>query len=220
MNTTEKIHSILEIDESYKAPSKIFEILLGDKKEREQVFNKFGEAFGYNFSYDWFHEYFEEEHADRKEKKQDFTPNSVAELLTKIAYCDSENVHSYFECACGTGGIVIADWWQIIQKHPLAFLTYEPSEDYFFLEELSDRAIPFLLLNLMIRGMNATVIHGDSLERTCKGIFYLVNESNSHMWYSSLNVMPYSDDVAEYFKVKFTDFRYPEHVETVLDNER
>lgn len=216
MTTTEKIHGILKINESYKAPERIMEILLGDKKKRMEVFNQFGEAFNYDFSCDWFHEYFEDEHADRKEKKQDFTPMPVAKLLTKIAYFDNKDVHTYFECASGTGGIVIADWWQIIQKHPLAFLTYKPSTDYFFLEELSDRAIPFLLLNLMIRGVNATIIHGDSLERTCKGVFYLVNESDTYMDYSSLNIMPYSSDVEEYFKIKFSEFRYPEHVETAF----
>ena len=218
MNTTEEIHSILGIDESYKAPSRILEILLGDRKERERVFNKFGEAFNYDFSHDWFHEYFEGEHADRKEKKQDFTPNSVANLLTLLVN-QKENT-TYYECCGGTGGIIISDWWKTVKTHPLAFLTYQPSEYFFFVEELSDRAIPFLLLNLMIRGMNAIIVHGDVLSRECKGIFYLVNESNSHMGYSSLNIMPYSSDVAEYFKVKFTDFRYPEHIETVLNNER
>lgn len=212
--TTEKIHSILEIDESYKAPERIMQILLGDKQKRMEVLNQFGKAFDYDFHFDWFHEYFEDEHADRKEKKQDFTPGSVASLLTSLVN-QKENT-TYYECCAGTGGIVISNWWKTVKKHPLAFLTYQPSKFFFFVEELSDRAIPFLLLNLMIRGMNSIVVHGDVLSRECKGIFYLVNESDAYMGYSSLNVMPYSNDVAEYFKVKFTDFRYPTHIELDL----
>ena len=217
MTTAEKIHDILGITESYKAPERVMEILLGDKQKRMEVFNQFGKAFDYDFHFDWFHEYFEEEHADRKEKKQDFTPESVAELLTSLAN-HRENT-TYYECCAGTGGIVISTWWKNVKKHPIALLTYRPSKYFFHVEELSDRAIPFLLLNLMIRGMNAVVVHGDVLSRECKGIFFVVNESNVYTDYSSLNVMPYTSDVEKYFKVKFTDFRYPQHVETVLENE-
>lgn len=217
MTTTEKIHDILGIDESYKAPERVMEILLGDKQKRMEVFQKFNKAFNYDFRFDWFHEYFEDEHADRKEKKQDFTPQSVADLLT--ALCGHKENTTYYEPCAGTGGIVITDWWKTVREHPIALLTYRPSKYFFHVEELSDRAIPFLLLNLMIRGMNAIVVHGDVLSRECKGIFFVVNESDVYTDYSSLNVMPYTSDVEKYFKVKFTDFRYPQHVETVLENE-
>lgn len=212
MTTTEKIHSILEINESYKAPEKIMEILLGDRQKRMEVFNQFGKSFNYDFHFDWFHEYFQDEHADRKEKKQDFTPDSVADLLTSLVN-HKENA-TYYECCAGTGGIVISNWWKTVKEHPLALLTYRPSKHFFYVEELSDRAIPFLLLNLMIRGMNAIVVHCDVLSRECKGIFFVVNESDVYTDYSSLNIMPYRHDVEEYFRVKFTEFRYQGHIET------
>ena len=46
---------------------------------------------------------------------------------------------------------------------------------YFELEELSDRAIPFLLFNVSIRKMSGIVRHGDSLKQDFKAI-YVVKE--------------------------------------------
>ena len=67
------------ITDSYQAPEALLKILY-NKEVREQIFLNFLEEYEGNVSYDWFTLYFQEEHADRKNKKQDFTPNSVASL--------------------------------------------------------------------------------------------------------------------------------------------
>ncbi|EJC3118106.1 SAM-dependent DNA methyltransferase, partial [Enterococcus faecalis] len=72
--TTEKINELLGVDDAYKAPEALMDILL-NRDKREIVFNKFLEIEN-DLTFDWFHEYFQDEHADRKVKKQDFTPNS------------------------------------------------------------------------------------------------------------------------------------------------
>ncbi|HCT5214766.1 TPA: SAM-dependent DNA methyltransferase, partial [Enterococcus faecalis] len=67
--TTEKINELLGVDDAYKAPEALMNILL-NRDKREIVFNKFLEI-EKDLTFDWFHEYFQEEHADRKQKKQD-----------------------------------------------------------------------------------------------------------------------------------------------------
>lgn len=209
------INEILGITESYKAPETILNIL-HDREKREKIFLEFLKLYNYDVSYDWFHEYFENEHADRKEKKQDFTPICVSELLNKLT--NNKNAMVY-DVASGTGGITINRWWQEC-LHYTPF-TYLPSEHFYTCEELSDRAIPFLIFNLAIRGMNAAILHCDSLERTCKGVFYIKNEKDDSLTFSSINLMPYNETVEKHFNVTFTDFRYEpfDNVERVLLNE-
>ncbi|HFH9913218.1 TPA: SAM-dependent DNA methyltransferase, partial [Streptococcus pyogenes] len=72
MIKTDEIHRILGIDEVYKAPKRLTDILF-DKDSREDIFRQFLDI-ETDLSYDWFMRYFEDEHADRKNKKQDFTP--------------------------------------------------------------------------------------------------------------------------------------------------
>ena len=81
MTVTEKINNLLNIKDSYQAPQRIMEILYSDKETRDKYFMDFLNAFDMDVTYDWFHEYFQDEHADRKKHKQDFTPNSISQLL-------------------------------------------------------------------------------------------------------------------------------------------
>jgi type I restriction-modification system DNA methylase subunit len=193
----------LGITESYKAPETILKILY-DRERREKVFSEFLKLYKHDVSYDWFHEYFEDEHADRKKKKQDFTPDSVSNVIARLTGGKKGMV---YEVAAGTGGMTIRKWWsECLQETPFRYI---PSEHFYMCEELSDRAIPFLLFNLMIRGMNAAVAHCNTLSRKCKGIFFIDNKKDDLLSFSNLNLMPYSKQVEDYFNVKFNDFRYP-----------
>lgn len=153
MLSNDKINQLLNITESYQAPSKTLEVMLSDSKN--DLFNKFLEIEP-NLSYEWFQGYFETEHADRKVKKQDFTPNSVSKLMSLLV----GKRDTYFEAAAGTGGIAIQFW-------------NENPDAWFRLEELSDRSVPFLIFNMAIRGANGVVLHGDSLDRNFKGMYYI-----------------------------------------------
>ena len=66
---------------------------------------------------------------------------------------------------------------------------------------MSDNALPFLLFNLMMRGMNATVVHGDSITRKVKQVYLIANENNDFMDFSTLNIFPHSKDVEKTFNV-------------------
>ncbi|KZE78231.1 methylase [Paenibacillus elgii] len=201
------INQMLGINDSYQAPAQIMKILY-DRKRREEVFMKFLEAFNFDVSYDWFYEYFQDEHADRIRKKQDFTPKGVADLIVALAGSEGPT----YDCASGTGGITIRKWQADRMKTSL--YEYKPSNYLYMCEEISDRAIPFLLFNTLIRGMNAIVIHCDVLSRNTYGVFFVQNDKDNPMQFSSLNVMPYSKGVADFLRLKFVEERYKPLIES------
>lgn len=147
-------NKLLGVKESYQASYELEKIIF-DRTQREEMFGRFL-AERSDLSFDWFTEYFQEEQADRKEKKQDFTPDSVVQIASRLLGDTDSNA----DICAGTGGLTIKRW-------------NENKNARFYCEEFSDRAIPFLLFNLSIRNMNATVWHGDSLSRECFGIYEL-----------------------------------------------
>lgn len=154
MLSVETINSLIGIDESYKAPIKLQRIL-NDSNKRIELFNQFLKK-EKNLSFDWFTDYFQEEHSDRKNKKQDFTPDGIVKLVSSLLGRFEVNA----DICAGTGGLTIKRW-------------NENHDGKFYCEEFSDRAMPFLLFNLMIRNVEAVVFHGDSLTRKAKHIYRL-----------------------------------------------
>ncbi|WP_196345246.1 N-6 DNA methylase [Paraclostridium sordellii] len=202
-------NKIFGVDDSYKAPDKIMKVLY-DKEKREELFMKLLEEHNYDVGFDWFHKYFEDEHADRKTKKQDFTPECVADLLSKLAM-GSENDGNYYECCCGTGGLLIKHWDNF--RRTYSPFDYKPQYHFAVVEELSDRTIPFLLLNMMIRGMNGIVIHGDVLTRQCKNAYFICNTKNDHLQFSGITNIPHTEQFERELKVNFINDDYFEHKE-------
>lgn len=166
----EKINQLLKITESYKAPDAMLNLVLSES--RNELFKDFLDV-ETDLSYEWFQSYFENEHSDRKVKKQDFTPNSVSSLLSQLV----GKRDSYFEATAGTGGIAIQFW------------NHNP-EAWFKLEELSDRAIPFLVFNMAIRGVNGVILHGDSITREFKDVYFIRNMQEQYGAFSEVIVMP------------------------------
>lgn len=210
--TTAQINELLNIKESYKASDRLMEILFDSKEKRESLFKAFLEIEP-NLDYDWFHVYFQDEHADRKLKKQDFTPNEISEVLSQIVESESDN-GTRLDSPAGTGGLTIKKWHADCLKH--SPFDYKPSMYLYQCEELSDRALPFLLFNLLIRGMNATVIHGDSLTREVNQVYFIQNDDDDLMMFSSLNVMPHSSTVMKEFDVRIWLEDEIKHIESPL----
>ncbi|HFU4876949.1 TPA: SAM-dependent DNA methyltransferase, partial [Streptococcus pyogenes] len=77
-----------------------------------------------------------------------------------------------------------------------------PSKYWYHVEELSDKAVPFLLFNMSIRGINGVVVHGDSLTRQVKNIYFLQNTKDDMLSFSDINVMPRTQDIEREFNVK------------------
>lgn len=150
------INRILDIKESYELPDKLLKKLLENDMS---LFEKFIEL-EQDLSFDWFTNYFQEEHSNRNSLKQDFTPKEVCDLVNGVA---GKGLRIADICA-GTGGLTIKYWNANKDK-----------DIYYHLEEYSNRAIPILLFNLAIRGMNATVVNCDVLSREIFAIYRLTN---------------------------------------------
>lgn len=150
----EEINNILQIKESYEMPSRLMEIL-NNKVCRENIFDKFME-FDLDMNCDWFTEYYQQEHSDRKEMKQDFTPSCIYKIFTQYV----EDFNSCADICAGTGGLTISMW-------------SKNKEAYYYCEELSSRALPLLLFNLAIRNVEGQIIHGDSLSEKIEKVYTL-----------------------------------------------
>ena len=197
--TTDSINELLGIEESYQASDKLMNILF-NKEEREKLFRSFLNQ-NWDMTFDWFHIYFQDEHADRAKHKQDFTPKSITNLLVKMSESDNEiTCGTRLDVAAGSGGLTIEKWNQDRISVPL--FSYKPSMFIYQCEELSDRALPFLLFNLAIRGMNAVVLHGDVITREFKQVYFIQNDSDDYMKFSSLNIFPQNEMVEEMFDVR------------------
>ena len=202
------VNKLLGIDDAFKAPTKMMELMLDDKK-REETFKKFLEI-ETDMSYEWFQEYFGDEQAERKSKKQDFTPTSISNLVVKLVVKDNS---TYYEPAAGTGSMLIAKWHNDRLKNPLykrpetdnplikvltsSIFTYDPRAYWYQAEELSDRAIPFLIFNMAIRGINGAITQCDSLSRKATRAFFIKKDTPNYLGFSEVIELPKNQEVAD-----------------------
>ena len=95
-------------------------------------------------------------HADRADKKQDYTPGNLALFLSRLAGKSKETI----DLCAGTGALTIKRW------------TEQP-DSTFTLYEIDENVIPFLLFNMAIRNISATVHQGDVLQREIKNTWHI-----------------------------------------------
>jgi type I restriction enzyme M protein len=140
----EAILEICAVKEVFEVPQTLMEKLFSP--EQSDLLNRIALIYG-DRQLDQFRDFFQEEGADRKKLKQDYTPDGVAELLARV----SVSGKSLADICAGTGSLTIQ------------YLNYHPNVEFVRCEEFSTKVIPFLLINLAIRKIDAEVIHGDSL---------------------------------------------------------
>lgn len=171
---------IFSISDLKDLPIAITSLLEGDRTNRDSIYRELIRINNYDMGHDWFQPLYEEELAERKQKKQDFTPYELSVLCSKLTN-QTGTVH---EPTAGNGSMIIADWWERCKKH----LPWEhfPSQNMVTCWELSDRAIPLLLLNLSIRGIMGYVYHGDVLEQTVKQKYILLNRTDDTLGFSEV----------------------------------
>ncbi|MBR3653216.1 MAG: N-6 DNA methylase [Bacteroidales bacterium] len=194
-SATERICSLLAVEEPYAVPARLMEVVMGP--DRDVTYRAFLDVWADDIGRDWFHEFYEEENAERKKNKQDFTPDCLSRLASElVGYGDGV----VYEPSAGTGGMLIARWdAERRRHHPL---DYRPSMQWFVAEDMSDRAIPFLLFNLSIRGCNANVLHIDSLTRRCKAAYEVINVRDDMMAFSDVIELPRNDRCMQAFGIR------------------
>ena len=186
---------IFNVEDIIDLPQAAMNIVMGDRERRDAVYRELLSVNRYDMSFDWFRQLYEEEFAQRKKQKQDFTPVEVSEIVAKIALPTVGTIH---EPTAGTGGLIISAWWE--QCRRAIPWDYYPSQHMISVWELSDRAMPLLLLNLSIRGIMGYVYHGDVLEGTVKARYILLNRSDDALGFSDVVKAEAGDIIVEQCK--------------------
>lgn len=152
------INELLGINESYKMPDKLMEILLNDEY-RQSFLSKISEF--YDFTIDDFRDYFQQEQGDRKTLKQDYTPDCLCNLIRELI----PKTESILDICSGTGALTLS----CIKKNENTTV---------FCEELSTRVLPMLLANLALRGVSGFVKNKDVLNNKTEHIYQLKANGN------------------------------------------
>ena len=184
--------NLFGIDDIIDLPEAVMRLIEGDSEKRTEVYKEMLKLANFDLSYDWFQEIYEDELSQRRQKKQDFTPNSIGVIAAKICGLQQRSV---YEPTAGNGSMLIADWnAKMQQQFPWQFF---PSKNIFECWELSDRSIPILLFNLSIRGMMGIVYHGDVLEKKIKQKYILLNRKDDALAFSEIHKVNDNDIISE-----------------------
>lgn len=150
----EQIIKLFEINNIAELKNKLNVIVLNNQIE---YYKKFKELVK-DLSIDWLQKIFQYYEADRKEKKQDYTPESLAKFVAKLS---GNNADEVLDMCCGSGALTIQKW-------------NENKKLKFICEEFDDNVIPFLLFNLAIRNIDAKVIQKDVLENSVSNKYRVI----------------------------------------------
>ena len=154
----------LGVSESYQVPDAMMKAL-GDPQKRHELFELYLSEFSLND--DPVNILFQEEHGDRDKFKQDYTPPELARLVAELAAQNFRSAapEAIADLCAGTGTLTLA----CLKKFPHA---------YYHCEEVTARAIPFLLFNLAIRGVSGEVFQQDVLMREVTASWRLIPDGN------------------------------------------
>ena len=145
-NLTEQLLQLLSIETVDQLPGRLLQIAQG--QERDSIFDAYLELVDNDLSIDYLQRIHQFYAADRDEKKQDFTPATLAKLVAELTSADNESI--VYDCCAGSGALTIQKW---CANSGLQFIC----------EELDSRVIPLLLTNLSIRNIGGLVINKDIL---------------------------------------------------------
>ncbi|MDY5437155.1 N-6 DNA methylase [Peptostreptococcus porci] len=147
------LYKLFDCKEGFELPDKIIDLYKNDKQKLENIASELSQKIDESDKdNDLFLEYFQSEHSERKSLKQDYTPNEISKLIYKLIKRDGKI--SILDFCAGTGSLSIP--WLIDGKDR----TIE-------FREYSKRSIAFLLLNLLIRNVNAVIKQMDVLTDEC-----------------------------------------------------
>ena len=151
--TNKDINELIGIKESFELPDKLIKILLNEE-EKDKLLNKFLE-YDIDLKYDFLRDYFQEQHSNRNDLKQDYTPDCICEILSRL----KKDNNKILDVCSGTGALTTSNLYN--------------NKIYVQCEELSSRSIPILLLNLIIRNVDGLVVQKDVLKNEITTIYKL-----------------------------------------------
>ena len=140
---SEKTLEIFKIDSIDNLGKALMECVDNNDMDKIVAFNELVD----DLSIDWLQKIYQYYCADRKDKKQDYTPKCLAQFVSRLIG-DSEKT---VDMCAGSGALTIQRW-------------IECPETTFELYEIDENVIPYLLFNLVLRNIKATVYQGDILQ--------------------------------------------------------
>ena len=142
LELVEKVKELFRFDDFADFGARLKTCVLdGDEATMDQFVELVGDL-----TVDWLQKIYQYYLADRKEKKQDFTPRCFSEFLS-LLIGDADVV---IDLCAGTGALTIQRW-------------ASKPEQTFVLFEIDDSVVPYLLFNLAVRNIAAEVRVGDAL---------------------------------------------------------
>lgn len=212
MVSRKELYKMAGVQQHSQFQSFINEIVF-DRNKRNDFYKKIINADPQCIEDDIFRNYFEEYAAERKSNQQDFTPVGIAKLVSELADTTNYGCTAYDPCA-GTGTLLIQKWKE--EKDKYLPWNYYPHKYLYVAQELSDNAIPYLIHNMAIRGINAVIIHGDTLQRSANQVYFVQNAKDDSMGFSSVNVMPHTQEVLDFFDLNQWTQEPVNHIEDEL----
>ena len=133
------LNEFLGIHESYQLPDALMAALL-DRSRRAELLGIVAD--GVEGATDPLRDYFQENHSNRDAMMQDYTPDCLCELVSRLA----PDAPRMLDLCSGTGALTL--------------FTAKPGAEV-RCEELSERVLPVLLMNLALRNMGGVVVRRD-----------------------------------------------------------
>ena len=166
--TTDAINKLFGISESFELPNALLKKLL-IKVEKDKLCDDFMH-FEFDMRNDCLRDYFQENNANRNNLKQDYTPDCLCQLVAKLV----PQTEKIVDICSGTGALTIG-----INRD----ISYQ-------CEELSSMSIPVLLFNIVLRGLNATVLQKNVLSNQTEKIYKLTRNGK----YSDIEIIENYED--------------------------
>lgn len=138
---TEKVLSCFEVASLEQLGPALIEAC-GDHEKLRQ----FRQIVDGDMGTDWMQMIYQYYLAERKVKKQDFTPRTISQFMGMLA----GNSDRIIDMCAGTGALIIQKWRQ------------NPDTEFVALE-IDESVIPFLLFNMVFRNIRCRVLQADVL---------------------------------------------------------
>lgn len=142
--TTEKILELFNADISNLGDKILEKLLSHDAGKTLKAYEKLVKK---DKDTDWIQSLYEFFLSDREEKSQDYTPKTLSKLCAKLV---DTNEGTIFDCCAGSGSLTLA-------------FNENYKDNKYFLVELDENVIPFLLFNLSLHNISGLVVNGDAL---------------------------------------------------------
>ena len=127
------------------SPEKLGSALLAACSDPDKL-RTFRELVGGDLSVDWMQKIYQYYLADRKDKKQDYTPASLAQFMGLLVGSSDRIV----DMCAGSGALIVQKW---NQNHDIRFTALE----------IDEKVIPFLIFNMVLRNIRCRVFQMDAL---------------------------------------------------------